>query len=47
VGTLSGYPVTEEGEVGHPEDALRRVDYDPLCAKMAEEDLEMALVLLE
>jgi hypothetical protein len=30
-----------------PEDALCRVNYDPVCVKTAEESPEMSLVLLE
>jgi hypothetical protein len=46
-GTLGGYPITEEGYLGRPEDALYRVNDDPVCLKSAEESPKMSLVLLE
>jgi hypothetical protein len=38
LGTLGRYLVTEEGDLGCPEDALRRVDDDLILLKPVEED---------
>jgi hypothetical protein len=37
LGTLYGHLVTEEGELGCPKAALRRVDDDPIPLKLVEE----------
>jgi hypothetical protein len=37
LGTLGGHLVTEEGDFGCPEDALRRVEEDTVLLKLVEE----------
>jgi hypothetical protein len=36
-GTLSGHIITKEGDLGSSEDALRRVDQNPVPLKLVEE----------
>jgi hypothetical protein len=47
LGPLGGNLVTEEGDLGCLEDALRRVDEDPVPLKLVEEGPQMILVLFE
>jgi hypothetical protein len=47
LGTLGRHLVTEEGDLGCLEDALCRVNEDPIPLKSVEESLQMLLVLLE
>jgi hypothetical protein len=35
--TFGGHLVTEEGDLGYSEDALRRVDHDPIPLELGEE----------
>jgi hypothetical protein len=44
---LGGHFVTEEGDLGCSEDALHRVDEDPVPLKLVEKDPQMLLVLFE
>jgi hypothetical protein len=44
--TLGEHLVTEEGDLGWPEDALRRVDEDPVPLKSVERRTYLLLVLL-
>jgi hypothetical protein len=45
-GTLSGHSVAEEGDLGCAEDALRRVDEDPVPLETVEKSPEVLLMLL-
>jgi hypothetical protein len=46
LGTLRGHLVSEEGDLGCSEDALRRVDEDPVHLKSVEESWQVLFVLL-
>jgi hypothetical protein len=37
LGALGGHLITEEGDLGYSEDALRRVDEDPALLKSVED----------
>ena len=46
LGPLGGHLVAKEGDLRCSEDALRRVDYDPVLLKLLEKFPQMNLVLL-
>jgi hypothetical protein len=45
--TLAGHLVTEEGDLGCSEDALRRVNDDPIPLKLVEESPYVLFVLFK